>query len=454
LDFGKHFVWGAATAAYQIEGAIHEDGRSESIWDRFCKKPGAIVDGSSGANACDHYRLWRRDIAHMKWLGLGAYRFSLAWPRILPKGRGRINERGFIFYERLVDALLELGVEPYVTLYHWDLPQVLEDAGGWPARATAQAFAEYADVVTRRLGDRVKNWITHNEPWCISMLGYRDGIHAPGKKDPALALAAAHHVLVSHGWALHAIRANVSRARAGIALNLVPVEPASESAADADACRASDGSANRWFLDPLYGRGYPADVIRDRREDGSLSSASLPFVQRGDLDAIGLPTDFLGVNYYVRHIARSSAIPEEQNARPTRHLNDERTAMGWEVYPEGLERILRQVHDQYHPACIYVTENGAAYNDPGPNGSGPIADPARLRFIRRHLQAAGRAIRAGVPLEGYFLWSLMDNFEWAMGYTKRFGILWVDYTTQDRSPKESAHFYRRVIARNGLEGAP
>jgi len=451
LNFGDDFAWGVATAAYQIEGAVREDGRGESIWDRFCATPGNVVDGSSGADACDHYRLWRRDVAHMKWLGLRAYRFSLAWPRILPGGKGLVNERGLAFYERLVDALLEAGIEPYVTLYHWDLPQVLEDAGGWPARATAEAFAEYANAVTRRLGDRVKHWITHNEPWCVSMLGYRDGIQAPGHKMPAAALAAAHHLLLSHGWAMHAIRANVRAARAGIALNLVPAEPASASAADADACRASDGAANRWFLDPLYGRGYPVDVIADRLRDGSLASSTMPFALRGDFEAIATPTDFLGINYYMRDIARSS-LPDNEPAtvRPT----DELTAMGWEVWPDGLEGILRRVHERYAPPAIYVTENGAAYDDPGPNGQGPVADPARTSYLERHLRAAGRAIAAGVPLKGYFLWSLMDNFEWSCGYTKRFGILWTDYATQERSPKESAHFYRGVIARGGLGGVP
>jgi beta-glucosidase len=286
------------------------------------------------------------------------------------------------------------------------------------------------------------------------MLGYKDGIQAPGRKSPGDALAAAHHLLLSHGWAMHAIRANVRGARAGITLNLVPIEPASASAADADACRASDGAANRWFLDPLYGRGYPADVIEDRVHDGSLAQSTLPFLRRGDLDAISVATDFLGINYYVRHIARSTTIHEKDNDPPKVRASDEHTAMGWEVWPDGLERILRQVHERYAPRALYVTENGAAYDDPVPNGSGPVVDPARTSYLERHLAAAGRAIAAGVPLEGYFLWSLMDNFEWSFGYSKRFGILWVDYATQERSPKQSAHFYRGVIARGGLEGVP
>jgi len=450
LKFGKDFIWGAATAAYQIEGASSEDGRGESIWDRFCESPGKIIDSSNGSRACEHYRLWRKDVEIMKWMGLRGYRFSLAWPRILPGGVGPVNARGLDFYDKLVDALLEANIEPFVTLYHWDLPQALEDSGGWPARRTADAFVVYADVVTRRLGDRVKNWITHNEPWCASVLGYARGVQAPGRKNPTEALAAAHHLLLSHGWAVRVARANVPNCKVGIALNLVPAEPASTSAADVDACRACDGEANRWFLDPLYGRGYPSDVIADRLQDGTLTAGTLSFVQSGDLDAIAEPTDFLGVNYYVRTIARSGRIAEEQNLPRAVIPTGEVTAMGWEVYPDGLERILRYVHERFAPPCIYVTENGAAYSDPCPDADRAIADRARRLYIERHLQAAHRAIAAGVPLKGYFLWSLLDNFEWAEGYTKRFGLVWVDYETQERLPKESAHWYRRVVATRSL----
>jgi beta-glucosidase len=448
--FKRDFQWGAATAAYQIEGSVSADGRSESIWDRFCKTPGKIVDASSGMRACDHYRLFRTDVELMKWLGLGAYRFSIAWPRILPDGRGKVNGQGLDFYECLVDALLAAHIEPFVTIYHWDLPQVLEEAGGWPRRDTVRAFVEYADVVTRRLGDRVKSWITHNEPWCASVLGYGRGVQAPGRTSPRDALSAAHHLLLSHGEATRVIRSNVAGAHVGIALNLVPSEPASSSALDADAARACDGEANRWFLDPLYGRGYPLDVVADRVRDGSLESDALPFVKAGDLAVIAERTDFLGINYYMRSIARSPLVSEEENQPRSVLPTGEVTAMGWEVYPDGLERILRQVHGHYSPPSIYVTENGAAYADSRAHGSRVVADEERRRYIDRHLRAAHRAIAAGVPLDGYFLWSLIDNFEWSEGYTKRFGLFWVDYETQERIPKESAHWYRRVVANRGL----
>jgi beta-glucosidase len=361
----------------------------------------------------------------MKWLGLRAYRFSLAWPRIFPDGRGRVNESGMAFYEKLVDALLEAGIEPYVTLYHWDLPQVLEDGADGPARSeVARIERGFEDAIL---------WRRARDLTMTVRADIRDGVQAPGRKMPGGSLAAAHHLLLSHGWAMHAIRSNVRGARAGITLNLVPAEPASGSAADADACRASDGQANRWFLDPLYGHGYPADVIEDRWRDGSLACRELPFVERGDLNAISLPTDFLGINYYARHIARSSQLAEKDNDPPTVQRSDELTAMGWEVWPDGLERILRQVHARYAPAAIYVTENGAAYDDPGPNGAGPVADTARTSCISA--TCAPPAARGGVPLKGYFLWSLADNW-WSFGRTKRFGILWVDYATQERSPRE------------------
>lgn len=452
LDFDDNFLWGAATAAFQIEGSTTQHGRGESIWDRFCTVPNAIKDGSDGRHACEHYRLWEDDIQLMRWLGLSAYRFSVAWPRIQPSGRGRPNEQGLDFYDRLVDALLAAGIRPFVTLYHWDLPQALEDAGGWPVRETAHAFAEFAGHVARRLGDRVRDFVTHNEPYCASMFGYRDGFQAPGRKSYSDALWATHHLLLSHGLATQALRALAPRAEVGITLNLVPTEPASPSAVDLDAARACDGEANRWFLDPLYGRGYPRDVIEDRVRDGALPSRELPFVQPGDLELISQPTDFLGVNYYVRNIAR--AKPNGVVNEPVQvTARDERTAMGWEVYPEGLEKILRYVHEHYSPGRLYVTENGAAYDDQQPR-DGEVADLERQSYILRHLAALHRARRAGVKVDGYFLWSLLDNFEWSEGYTKRFGIVWVDYQSQQRLPKRSAHRYRQVIADNGFSGAP
>jgi beta-glucosidase len=449
LRFPDGFLWGAATSAYQIEGAARTDGRGESIWDRFAATPGAIADGSDGAIACDHYNRWPEDIALMRRLGIAAYRFSIAWPRIFPTGRWQSSSAGISFYDRLVDGLLEAGIEPFVTLYHWDLPQPLEDAGGWAARDTVDAFVEYADVVSDLLGDRVRRFITHNEPWCISVLGYAEGLHAPGRRDWPAALAASHHLLLSHGLAVPVIRHNAPNAEVGITLNLVPGEPASPSDADADACRAFDGAFNRWFLDPLYGRGYPADVIADHVAAGHLAAPELPFVADGDLDAIAVTTDFLGVNYYSRAVLRSDRIPDAENAPRTVHVGDERTDIGWEVYPDGLRQLLVRVHSEYAPPRLYITENGAAY-DTTPDEHGQIHDIERQRFIHSHLAAALEAHQAGVPLAGYFLWSLLDNFEWQEGYRKRFGIVWVDYTNQRRVLKESAELYGAIIAGNAL----
>jgi beta-glucosidase len=449
-SFPRGFLWGTATSSYQIEGATGEDGRGESIWDRFCARPGAIGDGSSGAVACDHYRLWRDDIALMRELGVHAYRFSIAWPRIAPDGR-RIEPRGLDFYDRLVDGLLAAGIEPWATLYHWDLPQALEDRGGWTARATAHAFVDYADACARRLGDRVRGFITHNEPWCAAILGYREGVHAPGRREWPAALAAAHHLLLSHGWAVPVLRHHAPRVPVGITLNLAPVHAASRSVADGDARRWLDGHFNRWFLDPLYGRGYPDDMVRDYVRDGALPSAQPPWVEAGDLDAIATPTDFLGVNYYYRQVARSDRVHEVDNAPPTleRAPRSEWTEMDWEVYPEGLWELLVRLHLDYAPAKLYVTENGASWSD-GPDADGRIHDARRTAYLRDHFLQARRAIEDGVPLAGYFVWSLLDNFEWQHGYAQRFGIVWVDLATQRRTLKDSALWYRDAIAKNGV----
>jgi beta-glucosidase len=452
-QFPAGFVWGVATSAYQIEGAVSEDGRGESIWDRFAATPGKIADGASGAVACDHYHRYREDIGLIGELGVRAYRFSIAWPRVLPRGRGPINDAGLDFYERLVDGLLAAGIEPTATLYHWDLPQALEDEGGWLARPTAEAFVRYAEVVTRRLGDRVKRWITHNEPWCAAVLGYGEGAHAPGRCDAAAALTAAHHLLLSHGWAVSAIRHHSAGAQVGITLNLTHVMPASPSAADAAEARRIDGGINRWYLDPLYGRGYPADMLVHHAGKGALPSAAgpLPCERPGDLLAIATPCDFLGINYYTRAVARSSELPEARNDARTVFVSapSEHTDIGWEVYPDGLKELLVRVHREYAPARLYVTENGAAYSTP-PDVSGRVADDARERYLKAHFLAAHRAIAAGVPLEGYFVWSLMDNFEWAYGYAQRFGIVWVDYPSQRRILKDSARFVRAVARANGF----
>lgn len=451
--FPKGFVWGAATSAYQIEGAARADGRGESIWDRFSHTPSKVEDGSTGDVACDHYNRWKEDVALMKQLRLQAYRFSIAWPRVFPLGRGTRNDRGLDFYSRLVDELLANGIEPYVTLYHWDLPQALQDEGGWANRATAEAFVEYADAVSRRLGDRVKNWITHNEPWCASLLSHQIGRHAPGIQDWSVALAASHHLLLSHGWAVPVLRKNSPGSEVGITLNLTPSVPASPSAEDYDAYRHFDGYFNRWFLDPLYRRQYPADMLADYLERGYLPARGFDVVREGDLRSIATPTDFLGVNYYNRTVVRSDRIPEEKNHPRTVFLapESEWTEMGWEVYPDGLFQILTRVAFEYSVPKMFITENGASYSQ-GPDADGRVRDVKRLQFLRDHLLAAKQAIDIGVPLKGYFAWSLMDNFEWERGYTQRFGMTWVDYATQARVPKDSALWYKQVIVENAVLG--
>ncbi len=441
--FPADFVWGAATAAYQIEGAAREDGRGESIWDRFSHTPGKTINGDTGDVACDHYHRWREDIRLMRDLNLNAYRLSISWPRILPNGRGRINEAGLAFYDRLIDGLLEAAVTPWVTLYHWDLPQVLEDRGGWPNRSTADAFVEYADVVSRRLGDRVQNWITLNEPWCSGFLGYHSGDHAPGRKNPRDALQAMHVLLVAHGMAVPVLRRNSPHARVGITLNLTPTYPATDSAADRDAAHRYDGFFNRWFLDPLYGRGYPRDLI-------SLYGPDLaPTTDLTDFDVIAAPTDFLGINYYSPAFVRDDPASAPLRVGMAPVPDAEVTDMGWAIYPRGLYDLLRRVHRDYPTGSLYITENGAAYDDAAPR-NGRVEDSRRTRFYARHLAAAKAAIEDGAPLRGFFAWSLMDNFEWAFGYTKRFGIVYVDYATQERTIKESGRWYSQVIAGNRL----
>jgi beta-glucosidase len=448
LNFPPNFVWGVATSSYQIEGAWNEDGRGESIWDRFAHTPSKIEDGSNGDTACDHYHRWADDIALMQSLNIPAYRFSIAWPRILPSGRGQVNQAGLDFYNRLVDRLLAGGIRPFVTLYHWDLPQTLQDQGGWPARSTAEAFVEYTDVVTRALGDRVKDWITHNEPWVIAILGHQMGLHAPGWQNWPASLATVHHVLLSHGWAVPVIRRNSPGAEVGLTLNFTPGDPASSSAADWEAWRHYDGYFHRWFLDPLYGRHYPADIIADYTGLGYLPNG-LDFVKEGDLAAIAVQTDFLGINYYSRAVIRTkSADNLPQTVFPAPH--SEWTDMEWEVYPEGFYNLLNRLHFEYRPPKMYVTENGASYSD-GPDAQGQIKDERRIAYLRGHLAAAHRAIQNGAPLVGYFAWSLLDNFEWAKGYAQRFGLVWVDYDTQQRLPKASACWYQQTITENGFK---
>ncbi len=442
FQFPANFVWGAATASYQIEGAWNEDEEGESIWDRFSHTPGKVLDGDTGDVACDHYHRWEDDLKMIKALGLKAYRFSVAWPRVLPSGSGSVSEAGLDFYNKLVDGLLKLDIEPYITLYHWDLPQKLQDKGGWTARGVVDAFVEYTDIVTRALGDRVKNWITLNEPWVSAFVGYEHGRHAPGHFSLDEALAASHHLLLSHGRAVPVIRSNSRGANVGITLNLTPKYPASLSVADRIATTADDGYLNRWFLDPLVGRGYPQDVVRDHGTDMS-------FVQAGDLETIAAPLDFIGVNYYTRNIVRSENVSEAENMPAIEFRGDEITEMDWEVFPEGLYKTLGRLYFDYDFQSIHITENGAAFVDEV-NADGEVDDRARLSYIKRHLEQVHRAIEAGIPVKGYFAWSLMDNFEWGFGYSKRFGLVYVDYKTQKRIMKSSAKWYSEVVQKGEI----
>ncbi len=434
--FPPTFLWGAATAAYQIEGATHEDGRGESIWDRFSAVPGNVSNDDNGAVACDTYHRYPEDVKLMRELGLGAFRFSIAWPRVVPDGRGKPNAAGLDFYDRLVDALLESGIEPYATLYHWDLPQVLEDAGGWPSRDTVGAFSEYVEAVVGRLGDRIRNWITHNEPWVISWLGYGLGQHAPGRHSERDALAAAHNVLLSHGRAADILRRDAPGSRVGITIDLVDIQPLTDSDADNAAAREQDGLRNRWFLDPVLRGEYPADMVEHY-------GAAVPPIADGDMETISRPLDFLGVNYYTRNVVR--ADPQTGAAISVPLEGVPRTAMGWEVYPEGLTSLLVRLHEEYEVPRLYITENGAACVD-ARRHDGSVHDPDRVAYLQGHIGAVGRAIERGVPVDGYFVWSLLDNFEWGYGYTQRFGLVFIDYPTLERVPKQSFYWYRDLIA--------
>jgi beta-glucosidase len=440
--FPPGFVFGAATSAFQIEGGVAAEGRGPSWWDRFSHEPGRIRDGRHADVACDHFGRWREDLDLMQALGLQAYRFSIAWPRVLPQGRGPLNEAGLAFYERLVDGLLARGIQPWVTLYHWDLPLPLADAGGWQSRDTAAALADYAALMQRRLGDRVRCWATLNEPRCCAWVGHHEGRHAPGLQgDLRATLAAVHHQLLGHGWAVAAMRAERPAARLGLVLDLKPHLPASPSAEDAAAAWRGDGVFNRCLLDPLFRGHYPADVA-------AAFAADMPAMQAGDLASIAAPIDALGINYYTRAVVAHDA------SRPWPSLVEQRvpqahhSTMGWEDWPEGLEATLLRVQRDYAPASVYIAENGAAEPDTVA-ADGRVHDPDRQRYLRGHLQACARALAQGVPLQAYFAWSLMDNFEWGRGYTQRFGLVHVDDETQQRRVKDSGHDYAAFITGRG-----
>lgn len=446
-SFPASFTWGTATAAYQIEGAPTEGGKGPSIWDTFSRVPGAIIDGSTGDVADDHYHRVSEDVSLMAGLGVDAYRFSIAWPRIQPTGAGPANAAGLGFYRDLAETLLSKGITPWATLYHWDLPQALEDGGGWLERDTAYRFADYAALVADELGDVVKNWITLNEPWCSAFLGYASGHHAPGRQEGSRSAHAAHHLLLGHGLAVPAIRSAVPDARVGITLNLYSVRPAGDSAADLDAARRIDGLSNRLFLDPVLTGSYPGDVLEDLDEAAWFEENARP----SDLAAIAAPIDFLGINYYSRHTTSagsSNGLPSQNPGSEFVEFVDTgaaKTQMGWEIHPDGLIDVLEMASALAPGLPLYITENGSAYPDVV-DTDGTVTDPERLDYLQSHLAACRDAIARGLPLAGYFVWSLMDNFEWAWGYTRRFGIVHVDYETQKRTPKASGLWFRDFLS--------
>lgn len=436
-DFPADFAWGCSTSSFQIEGGAALDGRAESIWDRFCQQPGKIRDGSNANVASDHYHRWPEDLDLAQQFGMNAYRFSIAWPRVISELGGKPNQRGLDFYSRLVDGMLERGLQPWATLYHWDLPQYLQDLGGWERRATVDAYLEFVDVTTRHLGDRVKHWITHNEPWCTAMHGNWDGMHAPGQQNFKAALQVCHHVLLSHGLAVPLIKSNVAQAQVGIALSLHPLRATSDAPEDLAAMRRHDGLRNRWFLDPLFGRGYPADILEH-------CAADLPDIEATDLEVIATPIDFLGVNYYFPEtIADAPEIPPLHTklvVLPDR----ERTGFAWEVAPDGMRELLVRIKKDYPKIPIFLTENGSSYEDQV-EADGSVCDTERRNYFMRHLDALKQARAEGVDVRGYFAWSLMDNFEWAEGYLRRFGMVYIDFVTQKRTVKESGRWFSAFL---------
>ncbi|MGC9155696.1 MAG: glycoside hydrolase family 1 protein [Ferrimicrobium sp.] len=455
--FPHNFVWGAATASYQIEGAVNEGGRGLSIWDTFARTPGKVLNGDTGDIACDHYHRFGEDVGLMRELGIGSYRFSIAWPRMQPEGKGELNPDGLRFYSALLDRLESQQITPFPTLYHWDLPQSLGDQGGWSSRETSYRFADYVDKLVNALGSRVSQWITLNEPWCSAWLGYAVGQHAPGLTDLSAALAANHHLLLAHGLAVQAIRAS-SAAEVGITLNLAHVTPASEDPLDRQAAILTEGNANRMFLDPLFRGAYPVDMME-------LYGEASAEMEEGDLGVISTAIDFLGVNYYAPAIVGSrerltelqalgycvdtgrapNLLDTTANAIHLKRPGFTSTQMGWEVEPATLSELLHNVRDQYRSIPIYITENGMSNAD-YVRHNGSVLDPARIAYLEGHLHAVAEAIASGVDVRGYYVWSLLDNFEWALGYSQRFGLIWVDYPTGERTPKASYYWYRDFIA--------
>jgi len=446
--FPKNFMWGTATSSYQIEGAPDTDGKGPSVWDKFSHTKGNIKNGDTGDIACDHYHLWSKDIELLNKLGVNSYRFSISWPRIFPTGEENApNQKGLDFYSRIVDTLLEYDIIPFVTLNHWDIPQGLEDKGGWTNRMMTEAFVKYCHYVSKHLGDRVKYWITHNEPWCVSHIGYIAGYKPPGiKNNWPKSLSAAHHLLLSHGMALPEIKINSRNAEAGITLNLNTSIPASPSKYDKEASWFFDNMFNRLFLEPLYKGKYPLALFEELKKRNAIADSDLGFIKENDLGLIATKTDFLGVNYYSRGVIRNEEIDESKNM-PRNVKMGPITDFGWEVYPAGIYDLLIQLKNKYNVEDIYITENGCSYSD-GPNADKKIDDQRRIDYHRSHLEELKLAIRDGVNCKGYFAWSLMDNFEWAQGYSQRFGLIWVDFDSLERIPKESYFWYKNYIAEN------
>ncbi len=452
--FPEGFLWGTATASYQIEGAVNEDGKGPSVWDTFSHTPGKVYRGDTGDIACDHYHRLEEDLDLMADLGLRAYRFSIAWPRVQPEGSGPANQKGLDFYRRLVEGLRARSIEPMPTLYHWDLPQALEDKGGWTSRETSERFAEYTGIVYEALADSVMFWITLNEPWVVAWMGHAMGVHAPGHRDTTKALSATHHLLLGHGLALERMRtAKHDDNRLGITLSFSSVRAASEDPADVEAARRVDGNTNRLYLDPLFRGNYPQDMLEHYRAHSDFA-----FVREGDLETISAPVDFLGVNYYYRKTVvdgendsglKTAERYPDLSATTVLPEGVETTAMGWPIEPDGLRDLLVRLHEEYTDVPIYITENGRAvydYVDP----EGEVKDEERISYLDAHFRAAHEAMQDGVDLRGYLVWSLLDNFEWAFGYSKRFGLIFVEYGTQRRIPKSSSRWYGEVIERNGL----
>ncbi|OCL25983.1 beta-glucosidase [Orenia metallireducens] len=446
LYFPKDFIWGSATAAYQIEGAYQEDGKGESIWDRFSHTPGKVANGDTGDVACDHYHRYKEDVELMKEIGLDSYRFSISWPRILPKGKGEINQQGLDFYRGLINELLKAGIKPVVTLYHWDLPQALQEEGGWANREIVKHFVNYAEILFNEFGDVVSQWITHNEPFVVAFNGHGSGDHAPGIKDQQVALQVAHNLLLSHGLAVKKFRELKLDNEIGITLNLISSYPISDNVEDNKAAKRMEDYINGWFLEPLFKGRYPERIVEFYGEKFNNLD-----IREDDMGLIKEEIDFLGINYYSRSLVRYNKDSKFLGIEGVKPQDSQYTAMDWEIYPKGLYDLLIKLNQEYTQKPLYITENGAAFDDKISEGGG-VHDQDRIDYLKAHFQSAYKAIQEGVALKGYYVWSLMDNFEWAYGYSKRFGITYIDYeNNQRRILKDSAYWYKNIIVNNSLE---